>query len=34
MLLAVKRREGELPDAELYERVDAWWREHAADYGN
>jgi poly(A) polymerase len=33
MLLDVKRTEGELPDDEVYALVDAWWREHAADYG-
>ena len=33
MLLEVKRVEGELPDDEVYRRVDAWWAEHAADYG-
>ena len=33
MLLEVKRVEGELPDDEVYGRVDAWWAEHASDYG-
>jgi len=33
MLLEVKRTEGELPDDEVYGRVDAWWSDHAADYG-
>jgi poly(A) polymerase len=33
MLLEVKRTEGELADDEVYRRVDAWWSEHAADYG-
>lgn len=33
MLLEVKRVEGELPDDEVYRRVDAWWTEHASDYG-
>jgi poly(A) polymerase len=33
MLLEVKRSEGELPDTELYRRIDAWWRDHGADYG-
>lgn len=32
MLLEVKRAEGELPEAALYARVDAWWAAHAADY--
>lgn len=31
MLLDVKRTEGELDDAELYRRVDAWWAEHGPD---
>lgn len=34
MLLEVKRSEGELPDDELYGRIDVWWQAHAADYGN
>lgn len=33
MLLEVKRTEGELSDAELYTRLDAWWVEHRAGYG-
>lgn len=32
MLLEVKRTEGELPDTELYARIDAWWRENASRY--
>lgn len=33
MLLELKRTEGELPDDEIYARVDTWWQAHAADYG-
>jgi len=32
MLLGVKRSEGELSDAELYERVDQWWAENESNY--
>ena len=33
MLLEVKRTEGELPDDEVYARIDRWWQERAGDYG-
>lgn len=33
MLLEVRRTEGELPEDELYRRVDAWWAEHGAVEG-
>lgn len=32
MLLEVKRTEGELPDSELFTRVDAWWTANRARY--
>ena len=32
MLLEVKRAEGELPDSELFARVDAWWTANRARY--
>jgi poly(A) polymerase len=34
MLLELKRTEGELPDDELYRRVDLWWEKYRDDYGS
>jgi poly(A) polymerase len=32
MLLEVKRAEGDLPEEELYRRVDLWWEKHRDEY--
>ena len=32
MLLEVKRTEGELPEDEIYRRVDLWWEKHRDEY--